>query len=212
MCFQQSSWNPHWPAGLASRPVSICRNFSGFNQVPSWEREWLTIWKKIPRRLSPSHQAFINSIVCVKSFHLFFLNKPILVKVQQTEDLLCAERKQWLVWLLLFQGGGCCLALHQTLELSQLHHHTTLLLSQKARDLWQEKHKEEWLSCKCGKSIHTPLLKWRVSHWFKWIRRSLFSVLGWSVRLNRLLELTSENCHWSGLFEVAWSVYANWYN
>lgn len=78
----------------------------------------------------------------VKNIYLFFLNKPILVKIQQTEDLLCAERKQWLVWLLLFQGGGCCLALHQTLKLSQLHNHTTLLLCQKAGDLWQKQDTE----------------------------------------------------------------------
>lgn len=41
----------HWPVGQASRPVSICRRFSGFNQVPSWEREWLTIWKKKRTRM-----------------------------------------------------------------------------------------------------------------------------------------------------------------
>ena len=35
----------HEPVGHASRPVSICRKLSGLNQVPSREREWLTIWK-----------------------------------------------------------------------------------------------------------------------------------------------------------------------
>lgn len=33
----------HWPVGQASRPMSICRRVCGFNQVPSWEWEWLTI-------------------------------------------------------------------------------------------------------------------------------------------------------------------------
>lgn len=81
------------------------------------------------------------------SCHLLLLKQPILVKVQQTEDLLCAERKYWLVWLLLSLAGCCCLALHQTLKLSQLHHHTALLFWQEARDLWQEQEKDNSGEC-----------------------------------------------------------------
>lgn len=62
--FLKSLRNPegYWPAGLASRPVSICRNFSGFSHVPSWDREWLTIWKKIPRKFWTINQSFIYSM------------------------------------------------------------------------------------------------------------------------------------------------------
>lgn len=70
------------PAGLSSRTVSICRNLSGFSHVPSWEREWLTIYKTTSRKFSTKHQvlflsvAFLSCNIQVKALTSSFWISP----------------------------------------------------------------------------------------------------------------------------------------